>query len=355
LSTVPSELGLPAFRPRFPWWGGDLQTLRDSVRPPRLPSEQGRRLEIPIGAGDRLLALLEQPRHQAPCGVVLVLHGLGGGADGVGPRRLALALLEEGFAVVRLNLRGAGPGRPLARGSYAARCSRDLEPVVRQARAWAEELGVAAGGAGRPLPLVGAGTSLGGTILLNACLDGCSEEETDRPALDGLVCISSPLDLSACALQFERPRNGLYQQWLVERLCRQVLADPFGLAEGERRALSGADRPRTIRAFDAAITAPRWGYASVAAYYAGASPGPRLVAGAPLPATLVLQAADDPWVPAEAAQALAALPPDQRPAGLEVVVAPQGGHNGFHAPGDRELGCWSDLLTARWLRRRVCG
>ena len=355
MPSIPPGLGLPAFRPRFPWWGGDLQTLRDTARPPHLPAERSRRLEIPIGDDDRLLAFLDLPGNQAPCGVVLVLHGLGGGADGVGPRRLALALQEEGFAVLRLNLRGAGPGRPLARGTYAAQCSRDLVPVLRQARAWAEELGAAAEGAGRPLPLYGAGTSLGGTILLNLCLDPRLPLESGRPALDGLVCISSPLDLAACAIQFERPRNALYQHWLVERLCRQTLADPFGLAEGERRALCGGDRPRTIRAFDAAITAPRWGYASVGAYYAGASPGPRLVAGAPLPPTLLLHAADDPWVPAGAALALAAMPPETRPAGLEVVVPLRGGHNGFHAPGDREFGCWSDLLTTRWLRRRACG
>lgn len=345
---------MPVFRQRFPWWGGDLQTLRDTLRPPWLPPERGWRLEIPIGGGDRLLALLDQPDNQAPCGVVLVLHGLGGGGDSVGPRRLALALQEEGFAVLRLNLRGAGPGRSLARGSYAARCSPDLTPVLRHARRWAEELG-AVEGARRSLPLFGVGTSLGGTILLNACLDSQRAEEMDRPALDGLVCVSSPLDLSACAVQFERPRNALYQRWLVKRLCRETMADPFGLAETERRALCGADRPRTIRAFDAAITAPRWGYGSVADYYSGASPGPRLVAGAPLPPTLLLHAADDPWVPAAAALAQAAMPPEKRPAGLEVVVPPRGGHNGFHAPGDRELCCWSDRLSARWLRRRACG
>ena len=29
-------LGLAPFRPRFPWLGGDLQTLRDSIRPQHL-------------------------------------------------------------------------------------------------------------------------------------------------------------------------------------------------------------------------------------------------------------------------------------------------------------------------------
>jgi len=304
-----------------------------------------------------LLALLDLPGTQAPCAVVLVLHGLGGGGDGVGPRRLALALQQASFAVLRLNLRGAGQGRPLARGTYAAQCSRDLAPVLRWARTWAEDLGAqAAGGA---LPLYGVGSSLGGTILLNACLDTPLVWEAGQPALDGLVCISSPLDLSACATQFERPRNAHYQRWLVERLRRQTLADPFGLSEADCRALSGVDRPRTIRAFDAAITAPRWGYASVAAYYAGASPGVRLVSGAPLPPTLLLQAADDPWVPAGAALALAAMPPERLPAGLEVVLPARGGHSGFHGVGDPSRsddlwGCWSDRLSVGWLRRRVC-
>jgi hypothetical protein len=35
----------------------------------------------------------------------------------------------------------------------------------------------------------------------------------------------------------------------------------------------------------------------------------------------------------------------------EVVVTDQGGHNGFHAPGDCDEGCWSDQLAALWLRQ----
>ncbi|MFM8674391.1 MAG: hypothetical protein ACKOCA_05075 [Vulcanococcus sp.] len=38
---VLQELGLPPFRERLPWLGADLQTLRDTFHPPRLPVDRG--------------------------------------------------------------------------------------------------------------------------------------------------------------------------------------------------------------------------------------------------------------------------------------------------------------------------
>ena len=55
-----------AFRERAPWLGGDLQTLRNTVRgtPPDLPG--GERLLLPMPDGDRLAARLDR-RADAPC------------------------------------------------------------------------------------------------------------------------------------------------------------------------------------------------------------------------------------------------------------------------------------------------
>jgi predicted alpha/beta-fold hydrolase len=107
----------------------------------------------------------------------------------------------------------------------------------------------------------------------------------------------------------------------------------------------------SIVAFDAAITAPRWGYSSVEHYYQEASPLRQLQARATvLPPTLVLHATDDPWVPVAAARELAAL---QLP-GVEVLLTAGGGHNGFHACCDGPSsgpGNWGDRLTARWFQR----
>lgn len=348
------RLGLPPFRARFPWLGGDLQTLRDSLRPPNLPPDPGEHLRIDLGGGEALMAFLERPPRTKPRGVALVLHGLGGDAGGVGPRRLATLLREEGFLVMRPNLRGAGAGRGLAHGSYAARCNSDLTPVLASARRLAGAVSQQSDPRGA-LPVFAAGFSLGGTILLNACLDPALAAEPGQPVLDALVALSSPLDLGACAGRMNRPRNRLYQAWLVRRLRRQVLADPGGVGERELPALRGPERVRTMREFDAAITAPRWGHPSVDAYYTAASPLPRLAAGAPLPPTLVLHAADDPWVPVADALRLGKIASRRGPGGLEVVVTAGGGHNGFHGVGDSSGATWSDRLTVRWFRQRACG
>ncbi|MCP9927930.1 alpha/beta fold hydrolase [Cyanobium sp. CH-040] len=334
---------MPPFRQRWPWIGPDLQTLRDTLRPPRLGPDAGQPLAVPLdgtgtgeaapGAGERLLVLRDPPLgaagQTAPRGLVLLVHGLSGSAGSSGVRRLGRCLQEAGFGVWRLNLRGAGAGRALAPGTYAAACNRDLLPVLAAARRQA-------GG----LPLLGAGLSLGGAVLLNAALA--------KPAsLDGLVAVSSPLDLAACAARIDAPRNRLYQRWLLRGLIRQTLADPFGVSAATHAALCGPHRPRSLRAFDAAITAPRWGYATVEAYYRQASVLPRLRAGAALPPALLVHALDDPWVPAAAARQLAADPPP----GLQVLLSPGGGHNGFHGAGDA-AGSWADRQVVAWLRRR---
>lgn len=324
----------PPFRQRWPWIGPDLQTLRDTLRPPRLGPDRGVPLAVAVGAGERLLVLRDPPL-AASAGLVVLVHGLGGSAGGGGVRRLGHCLQRAGFGVWRLNLRGAGAGRPLAAGTYAAACNADLLPLLEEARNQA-------GG----LPLLGVGLSLGGAVLLNAAL-------ADPGALDGLVAVSSPLDLAACAQRIDHLRNRIYQRWLLAGLVRQTLADPFGLSAAERQLLAGRERPRSIRAFDAAITAPRWGYANVDAYYAQASALTGLraraaLSAARLPRALLLHALDDPWVPAAAAEQLAASPPP----GLEVVLTPHGGHNGFHAAEPRSAsGSWADRQVVQWLEQ----
>ena len=321
------ELDLQPFRQRFPWIGADLQTLRDTLRRDPLGPDCGTPIPIPIGPSESLLAMLDPAPGADPLGLVVLMHGLGGSSEREGLRRMGQALQQAGFSVLRLNMRGAGPGRHLARGTYAANSNRDLLPVLHQARELAQ---------GRPL--LGMGISLGGTKLLNALLSGPG-------LLDALVTISSPLDLEGCSRQIELPRNRLYQHWLLKRLVDQTLADPFGVSPEERRALLEPG-PRTIREFDASITAPRWGYPSVEEYYRQASPLAALLQGAvEFPPCLIVHAKDDPWVPVAPARQLL----EARIPGLQVLLTPQGGHNGFHGP----KGCWGDQLTAGWLRRQV--
>jgi predicted alpha/beta-fold hydrolase len=283
---------------------------------------------VAVPGGGRLLLLEDQPGQGEPRAWVLLVHGLGGNSSRPGVRRLALALQAEGFGVWRLNLRGAGAGRSLATGTYAAACNSDLLPVLAAARRRAAGL-----------PLLGTGLSLGGTVLLNALL-----EQPD--GLDALACVSSPLDLAACAARIDAPRNRLYQRVLLGGLIRQTLADHQPLPSGDAlRAI------RSIRQFDTVVTAPRWGYATVEHYYRQASPLPGLSGATPLPPILLLHARDDPWVPAAPVLRLQQQPP----ARLDVCVPSHGGHNGFHAaaPWPRAGGAsWADRWAVGWLAQR---
>jgi uncharacterized protein len=292
---------------------------------------------VSVSDGDRLLLLEDQPPQ--PRAWVVLVHGLGGSSDRPGIRRLAQALLAARFGVWRLNLRGAGAGRSLAQGTYAAACNADLLPVLAAARQRAAGL-----------PLLGVGLSLGGAVLLNAVL-------AQADGLDGLACVSSPLDLAACAERIDAPRNWLYQRVLLGGLLRQTLADPRAKLQLCAAALRSI---RTIRQFDAAVTAPRWGYHSVDHYYEQASPLLLLGRGAPVPPTLLLHARDDPWVPATAVLALQ----ERSPAGVEFCLPSQGGHNGFHAAAGRSAAVgqalsgrpsWADRAVVGWLARRSGG
>ncbi|MEB3306086.1 MAG: alpha/beta fold hydrolase [Cyanobacteriota bacterium] len=317
----------PPFQQRWPWIGPDLQTIRDTVHPDRLPAERGVPWTVSLPAGGRLLLVEDRP---APTQIlrawVLLVHGLGGSSGRPGVRRLALTLQEQGFGVWRLNLRGAGEGRRLATGTYAAACNSDLLPVLAAARLRAAGL-----------PLLGAGLSLGGTVLLNALL-----EQPD--GLDALACVSSPLDLDACGRQIDAPRNRLYQKVLLRGLIRQTLADrQAGSFAVPLRSL------RSIRQFDAAVTAPRWGHPTVDHYYRQASPLPALLSGVALPATLLVHALDDPWVPAASVLTLR----KQAPPWLTLCLPSHGGHNGFHAVARGAQGgkaSWADRWVAGWLK-----
>jgi uncharacterized protein len=114
---------VPPFRERAPWLGGDLQTLRNIVRPspPDLPG--GERLLLPVSGGDRLAARLDRPAGTIARPLIVLVHGLAG-SEASGPVvASARHLAGQGWPVLRLNLRGALPSRPTAAGCRADRGS----------------------------------------------------------------------------------------------------------------------------------------------------------------------------------------------------------------------------------------
>lgn len=319
----------PAFSPRWPWLGGDLQTLRNAVMRPfvALPSARSEtvRVDLADGTSDQLLMLVDHPRAPvADAAWVLLVHGLTGCCESTYMRASAAALLARGHVVARLNLRGAGPGRGLAHGHYNAGSSAEVAAAAAALR-------MIAGAA----PLAAMGFSLGGNILLRLL--------GDRGAQAGLAAaasVSAPIDLAAASRRIGSRRNAVYEGYLLRRMRREFLASPGGMAAALRSAAATA---RGVREFDDRVVAPLAGFAGADDYYARCS-ATAVLEGLRTP-TLIVHAGDDPWIPIEAYRAV----PWARIPAAETALGPRGGHVGFHGRGAATA--WHDRMFAWFLRR----
>ncbi len=319
------SLDLPPFKPRFPWWGGDLQTLASRFGAAvDLAPHAGERLGLPLrdGTGDTLLAMLDRPAAPKPGRpLVIVIHGLTGAEDSPYVRSVARQLLDGGHRVLRLNLRGAGPSRPVCGGHYYAGRSQDF-------RALLEVLPSDLMGDG----VMAVGYSLGGAMLLKYL----GEEGTHTP-LAAAATVSAPIDLAATSANMLRPRNGLYHAYLLRQMKQEATGEGAALSAAERAAILGS---RTIREYDDRFIAPRHGFADADDYYERCKPL-AFMPGIRVP-TLVLAALDDPWIPG-ALYSGYAWPMNKA---LVPLLPETGGHVGFHGTGDKRP--WSDLAVARF-------
>ena len=130
-----ASLGLPPFKPRFPWWGPDLQTIAIRLAAPTadLAPHSSERTCFPLadGSGDTLLGMIDRPAEPvAGKPLVILIHGLTGCEDSAYILNTARHLLECGHPVLRLNLRGAGPSRPFCREHYFVGRSADFRRVL---------------------------------------------------------------------------------------------------------------------------------------------------------------------------------------------------------------------------------
>ena len=315
----------PGFAPRFPWWGADLQTVRNALfAPPRLDGA-GEALAFPTGdgTGDALSGRLHRPRAPSGRPLAVLIHGLTGCADSAYVRASAAFFLARGHPVLRLNLRGAGPLRSRCRERYHAGRSADLRAALRALPPRLAERGAFL-----------MGYSLGGNVMLKTLGEPGVPEH-----VGAAVSVSAPIDLAATWRRFSRPRNVLYRRWLLARMKEETLAAP-SLEPAARAAVAAA---RTIREFDDVYVAPRNGFAGAEDYWARCS-ALRFVAGIAAP-TLLLTADDDPWIPSAPYRAH-----DWRRApACRVIVARRGGHVGFHGRGARAA--WHDRCAALFVER----
>lgn len=306
----------PSFRPRFPWFGGDLQTLRNYLSPGGwdLSGWASERLffETEDGSGDRLQGVLHRNGDRP---LVILLHGLTGCEESFYVLETARFLLSQNMSVLRLNLRGAGPSRKTCRNHYCAGSSGDLASVLKQLPSELVDRGI-----------VLMGYSLGGNIVLKYLAE--ESRSKSRQAVSPLcaVAVSAPIDLAAASKRMMAARNRLYHGWLLKRMAEEAAASGAVLSGAERAAIASA---RSVYAFDDVFVAPRNGFADADEYYRKCS-AVSMLADIDTP-TLLIHARNDPWIPAEAVENIDVndLPK------ISVALADSGGHVGFHGRAGR--------------------
>lgn len=296
------------FHPRPPWLTGRLQTIRALRWPIAAPLTEGHRLWLPLADGDALAAMLHFPARPArPMPLAVLVHGLTGSEDDPYLREAAHGLLRRGFRVLRLNLRGSAPSNPRSTSHYHIGRSEDLAQALAALPETLTRDGV-----------VVAGWSLGGALTL--LLLGRLTETPGMPRILAGAAIGAPLQPELAHATIDA--NPILGRALLALYRREVLAVPAkDLPPALRKA---AREARSLREFEARVTAPRFGYPSYGVFCEVNRPAavlPRIRVP-----TLVMLAADDPLVPLASMDGIAWA---DCPAVLPLPVA-GGGHCGFY-------------------------
>lgn len=293
---------------------------------PALPTPEARLIRV---ADDtQVLAHCYWQPDRAGRPALLALHGLEGSSSAHYMRGLADKAFRRGWNAILLNQRNCGGTEALTPGLYHSGLTNDPRNVIR---ALVREDGIRAVGV--------VGYSLGGNLTLKIAAE--SGDHPDVP-IAGVVAVSPTMELETCVRSIERRANYPYQ-WNFVRNIKARMRRKAALWPG-RFDLTPLSRIWTIRSFDDHYTAPLNGFGDATTYYHRAS-SRRIVGRIAVP-TLILSAADDPFVPpSQFHDAELADHPF-----LTVRVQPHGGHCGFVGlPSAADDGYWAEASAVGFL------
>ena len=305
-----------------PAWlpGGHVQTIYANLMI-RVPPVASRRERLELADGDFLDFDWVDGIAGAP--VVVLFHGLEGSADSLYARALMAQVRARGWHGVVAHFRGcSGEDNRLPR-AYFAGDSDDIDRMLRHVKSQHADA-----------PVHAVGVSLGGNALLKWL-----GEQGDRAC--GLVeCaagVSAPVDLTAAGNALDRGFNRrVYTARFLVTLKKKALEKarqfPGTL---DAKAISAAT---TFREFDTLVTARLHGFRDAEDYWLKVSSKPLLKSiTAP---TLIINAKNDPFLPASALPTVADISP-----AITIEQPETGGHVSFPSgpfPGNLD-----------WLPRRL--
>lgn len=258
--------------------------------------------------------------------LAILLHGLEGNSDRAYIRGMARALNRCGWDTVAMNFRGCSGECNTKLRFYHSGDTGDLDTVISHV------IGKEAYG---EIALVG--FSLGGNVVLKYL----GERESNlRPEIRKAVTFSVPVDLTASSWKMGLPSNRIYMKrflkMLHEKIKMKMEIMPGELNDEDYHSI------RTFKEFDDRYTAPINGFRDAEDYWEKASSKPLL--GAVSVPTLLVNAADDPFLPEEC------FPLDEARSNPHffLEIPSHGGHTGFVAFNTRKE-YWSESRAVGFL------
>ncbi|KAM9840648.1 phospholipase ABHD3-like [Aulostomus maculatus] len=209
---------------------------------------------------------------------VLILPGLTGNSQQPYVLHAINQATRHGYRCVVFNNRGFGGEELLTPVTFCASNTSDLERVVNHVK-----------GLYPHAPVLGAGVSLGGMLLLNYL----ARKRSESGMVAGFT-ISVPWDAVKSSASMEEPINRLLFNSHLTRGLRRAVRRHQKILE-KVVDIEHVMKARTIREFDERFTSLLFGYESCTDYYHDASPDKKLP-NTTVP-ILCLNAADDPFSP----------------------------------------------------------
>lgn len=311
----------PPYRPAWFVPGRHLRTLWGKFirRRPRVPTSIER-----WATPDDDILVIHRLNGSPARPLLVVLHGLEGSPDSHYARGLLARAHAQGWSAAALVFRTCGGEMNQTRRFYHSGETTDLDFVIRRLTSETPDA-----------PIVLAGFSLGGNVLLK----WLGERGSEVPqAICAAAAVSVPYDLARGSRFINRGFARVYERHFLRSLVRKA---------GEKRQRFPDIAPEvdlaTLRSmwdFDNAVTAPVHGFRDATDYYERSS-SLGWLERIRVP-TLLLNAADDPFLPREVLDEVRAAA--QSNSELQCEFPEYGGHVGFIA-GSLP---WRPLYWAEW-------
>ena len=258
--------------------------------------------------------------------LLIIFHGLEGSVYSPYADDLMASARAFGWHAVTMHFRGCSGRLNRTHRAYHSGDTADAHELIN----WLSQH--------TSKPLVGAGFSLGGNMLVKLL------GETPQVPLLAAVSTSAPLALGPSSKRIDQGFSRVYRSHLVGSLKQKVARK---LALGQLQGRLDID-PQTLRnivnfrTFDNLVTAPLHGFKDVDDYYQRCS-GLRFLPAVQKP-LLIIHAADDPFT------CSACIPaPGSYPSQVEHELSQYGGHVGFVASAEGKPYFWLSQRILNYL------